>query len=150
MESELWLMGGAGIFNGKPRRLAVSAWDGLSGQKARLKQWEVSVTRRNANQKEKVEWILYQASPRGMRAWRCHSVSSQPFWWEAAHIVISGISLRTSDIKDLSACCWDCDILFSQVLLKNSVKSHPNFNRVECIFSLFLWNVYIHVCTTFF
>lgn len=34
-------------------------------------------------------------------------------------------------------------ILFSQALLKNPVEFHPNFNWVECIFPIVLWNLYV-------
>lgn len=141
IESELWFMGGAGISNAKPSRLAVSAWDGLRGLWAESKtKWEVSMTRRNANQKEKVEWILYQASPRGIRAWRCHCCTSaillggstrcyywhflEDQWHQASFCMLSGsYSLMR---------CWRILLHLTPVLIGLSV-----------FFPLFLWNFYV-------
>lgn len=138
IESELWLMGGPGIFNAKPRRLAVSAWDGLRGLWAESKtKWEVSVTRRNANQKEKGEWILYQASPGGIRAWRCHCCTSailvggstrwhflEDQWHQASFCRLSGFySLKR---------CWRILSNLTPILIGLSV-----------FFPLFLQNLYV-------
>lgn len=122
----------------KPRRLAVSAWDGLRGLWAESKtKWEVSVTRRNANQKEKVEWILYQESPGGIRAWHCHCCTSailvggstrwhflEDQWHQASFCRLSGFySLK---------CCWRILSNLTPILIGLSV-----------FFPLFLQNLYV-------